>query len=252
MKVYFVGAGPGNPELLTLKAHRLITSCKCCIYAGSLVSPDVINLIPAGAEKHDSAVLALPQIMKIIESAIQRDVDVVRLHSGEPAIYGSIGEQISELKKAGVDFEVVPGISAFQAAAAALRKELTMPNVSQAVILTRAGGKTPVPESQTPEKLAAAGATMCIYLSTNRVEEIAGELAKSYGADCPAAVVYHASWPDEKIIYGALANIAGKVKAEGISKTALILVGPALGEENQRSLLYDQEFSHGFRKGKKH
>jgi precorrin-4/cobalt-precorrin-4 C11-methyltransferase len=245
MKVYFVGAGPGDPDLLTQKAARLIRGAWVCIYAGSLVSPAVLALLPDSAERHDSAGMTLEDIVAVCRSSKR---DVVRLHSGEPSLYGAIGEQMTALARHGIDYEVVPGISAFQAAASALRVELTVPEVSQTVILTRATGRTPVPPEQDLAKLAASRATLCLYLSTDRIGEICGVLAPYYGADCPAALVYHASWPDQRVIRATLANLAERAEAGGIRKTAIILVGAALGCAETQSRLYDASFSHGFRK----
>lgn len=249
MKVYFVGAGPGDPELLTVKALQRLKTARCCIYAGSLVNPAVLRFLPPKAERHDSAGMSLGEIIAVCRSAHQRNVDVIRLHSGEPALYGAIGEQMRELDKLEIEYEVIPGISAFQAAAAALRKELTAPEVSQTVILTRAAGRTPMPPEQELDRLAALRATLCIFLSTPKIAEVARVLSGSYGADCPAAVGYHVSWPDQQIITGTLNDIAGKVAQAGFEKTAIILVGPALGKAGQASKLYDKHFSHEFRRG---
>jgi precorrin-4/cobalt-precorrin-4 C11-methyltransferase len=250
MKVYFVGAGPGDPALLTVKAERIIRACRCCIYAGSLVGEEVVGLIPEEAEKHDSAKLSLDEIISIMREARDRDLDVVRLHSGDPSIFGAIGEQMNGLDELGIEYEVVPGISSFQAAAAALQVELTAPEVAQAVVLTRTSGRTPMPESQEIEAFARTKATLCLFLSTHKVTEVAETLSAYYGSGCPAAVVFHASRRDEKVIVGTLADIGEKVLAEEISKTALILVGEAIGRVEKVSRLYDRGFSHGFRKGR--
>ncbi|MBM3891602.1 MAG: precorrin-4 C(11)-methyltransferase [Verrucomicrobia bacterium] len=249
MKVFFVGAGPGDPELLTLKAEKLLRNCRCCIYAGSLVSPQVLALLPASAAKHDSASLTLEQTIAICRQAKEQDMDVVRLHSGDPAIYGAIREQMNELDKLGIAYEVVPGVSSFQAAAAALKTELTAPEVSQTIILTRTSGRTPLPAEQELDRLAQTHATLCLFLSVQKMDELARSLAKHYGDDCPIAVVYHASWPDQRIVRGTLADIAGKVAQEQISKTAMIIVGRALALDIPASKLYDASFSHGHRKG---
>lgn len=248
MRVYFVGAGPGDPELLTQKAARLIAGARVCIYAGSLVSPEIVALLPEDAERHDSAGMTLEQTVAVCHAAQAADRDVIRLHSGEPSIYGAIGEQMAALARCGIEYEVVPGISAFQAAAAALRVELTMPEVSQTVILTRTGGRTPVPAGQELARLAASRATLCLYLSTDRIGAICEELAPFYGAGCPAALVYHASRSDQQVIRGTLAGLAGMVEQAGIRKTAVILVGDALGSPARHSRLYDASFSHGCRK----
>jgi precorrin-4/cobalt-precorrin-4 C11-methyltransferase len=248
MKVFFVGAGPGAPELLTVRAEALLKNCRCCVYAGSLLSPGVIDLIPREAERHDSAKLSLNEIVEIFLDANQRGIDVIRLHSGDPAIYGAIGEQMRALERHGIVYEVVPGVSSFQAAAAALRLELTAPEVAQTVILTRASGRTPLPQKEELENLAKARATLCIFLSVHKIQDVTRTLSTHYGETCPVAVVYHASWPDQVTIRGTLSDIAEKTESAGITKTAVILVGRALANDAPGSKLYDPEFSHGHRK----
>jgi len=250
MKVFFVGAGPGDPELLTLKAARLLTNCRICIYAGSLVSPGVMSMVSEKAERHDSAAMSLPEIVEVFRSAKERNMDVVRLHSGDPSIYGAIREQMNELDRLDIAYEVVPGISAFQAAAAALQAELTAPEVAQTIILTRTSGRTPMPAEQELENLAKSKATLCIFLSGHKIEEVVSTLAAHYEWDCPAAVVHHASWPDQKIIEGVLENIGGKVRLAEIGQTSLIIVGRALSRDIPASKLYDAAFTHKFREGK--
>ncbi len=249
MKVIFVGAGPGDPELLTVKALRILQTCRCCIYAGSLVSPRVLAEIPPTAECHDSASMTLPQVVEVYRQASKQNMDVVRLHSGDPSIYGAINEQMCELDELGIEYEVVPGVSSFQAAAAALKTELTSPEVSQTIILTRCAGRTPLPADQELDRLAQAHATLCIFLSVSRIEELARTLAQHYGSDCPIAIVYRASWPEQKIIRGTLADVAIRAAAERISRTAMIIVGRALVPGEMVSRLYASEFSHGYRKG---
>jgi len=250
VKVYFVGAGPGDPELLTVKAHRLLQSAHCCIYAGSLVNPQLLDLLPRQAARHDSAAMDLRQIIAVIEQARLQGIDVVRLHTGEPSIYGAIGEQMDALDRLGIEYEMVPGISSFQAAAAAIHTELTAPQIAQTIILTRTAGRTPMPPTEELSRLAAARATLCIFLSSDRIDEIAAGLAAHYGSECPAAVVYHASWPDQKIARGTLADIAARTKAKGIVRTAIVLVGYALARPlAHASKLYDKAFSHGYRQG---
>lgn len=249
MKVIFAGAGPGDPELLTVKTKRLLESCGFCIYAGSLVSSDVIGLIPKSAEKHDSAGLNLDEIIELIKQARARSVDVIRLHTGDPSIYGAIGEQMARLDALGIEYEVIPGVSSFQAAAAALRTELTAPDGSQTITLTRIAGRTPVPEDQDLAALARTGATLCIFLSVQKISEVAEKLTPRYGSACPACVVYRASWPDQLIIRATLAEIDAEVRAAGITKTAMILVGQALAKCTTESLLYATAFSHEYRKG---
>lgn len=251
MKVFFVGAGPGDPELLTVKAERLLRQCRICVFAGSLVSPGVMALVHSGAERHDSAKMSLEEILAVFDAAKKRDVDVVRLHSGDPSVYGATGEQMRGLDRLGIAYEVVPGVSAFQAAAAALKAELTAPEIAQTIILTRTPGRTPLPAQQELASLGRSGATLCIYLSGSRIDRVAETLIPLYGADCPAAVVYHASWPDEKRVTGTLGDIAGKAELAGTGQTSLILVGRALGRDIPASKLYDAGFSHQFREGKK-
>lgn len=246
MKVYFTGAGPGDPDLLTVKARRLLEGARCCIWAGSLVNPQIIELLPAGCRVYDSAGMNLEQIIEVMRECATEDIDVVRLHTGEPALYGAIGEQMRELDRLGIAYEQIPGISAFQAAAATLRLELTAPEVAQAVVITRAPGRTPLPEAQNLAAFARTGATLCVYLSAHKVDDICAELAQHYGADCPAAFVYKASWPQEQSLRGTLTTLPGLVTESGLSKTALILVGRAL-TGGEKSRLYDPAFAHEFR-----
>lgn len=250
MKVYFVGAGPGDPELLTIKARKLLENCGCCIYAGSLVSDEVIALLPENARRYDSAKMTLEGKMEAFSKARDENIDVVRLHSGDASIYGAIREQMNGLDKLGIKYETVPGISSYQAAAAALNLELTVPDRVQTVILTRAAGRTPVPEEQSLENLGKTGSTLCIFLSIQKISEVAKTLSANYGIDCPAAVVYRASWPDEKIIEGTLADIGQKTEEAGIKRTAIIIVGHALSRDHSASKLYDKTFTHGYRKAK--
>lgn len=250
MKVIFVGAGPGDPELLTVKAERILRNCRICVYAGSLVSPDVVGLIPSDAERHDSAGMSLDQTTEVCRDAQRRGIDVVRLHSGDPSIYGAIREQMNALDELGIRYEVVPGVSSFQASAAALKAELTAPEVSQTIILTRTSGRTPMPSEQDLTKLAETRSTLCIFLSAHKIGEVAETLAPFYGPDCPAAIVYHASWPDQVTIEGTLSDVGAKADGAGISQTAMIIVGHALSRENAVSKLYDAAFTHGFREGR--
>ena len=249
MKVFFVGAGPGDPELLTMKAWKLLKSCHICVYAGSLVNPEVLHIVPKEAKRHNSAAMSLKEIVAVFLEARDRGIDVIRLHSGDPSIYGAIREQMNELDTAGIAYEVVPGISAFQASAALLQIELTAPEVAQTVILTRTSGRTPLPEEQGLEYLARTHTTLCIFLSGHKIDETITVLIGYYGADCPAAVVYHASWPDEKSVKGTLGDIAEKARAADMGQTSLILVGRALSRDIPASKLYDPSFSHGFREG---
>jgi len=250
MKVYFIGAGPGDPDLLTIRAERLLKNCRICIYAGSLVSPAVLELIPKDAQRYDSAAMSLEDILSVCQDAQKREIDVARLHSGDPSLYGAIREQMNGLDRLNIEYEVIPGISSFQASAAVLRIELTAPEVAQAVILTRTSGRTPLPAEQELERMAQTHATLCIFLSGHKIEEVANRLATHYGGDCPAAVVYHATWPDQKIIEGVLGDIAVKVSSAGIGQTCVILVGRALSRDIPSSRLYDSTFTHQFRRGK--
>ncbi len=249
MKVYFVGAGPGDPELLTVKALRLLKECRICIYAGSLVSPEVVGQVSADAQLYDSASMSLDDMEVVFREARDTNTDLVRLHTGDPSIYGAIREQMNSLDELGVEYEVVPGISSFQAAAATLKTELTAPEVSQTIILSRTSGRTPMPEKEELQILAQSRSTLCLFLSVHKMIDVAEELADYYGQDCPAAVVFHASWPDEKIVRGTLADIGQKVADEDIRKTAMIVVGQALSRDIPVSKLYHHSFTHGYRQG---
>lgn len=246
--IAFVGAGPGDPELLTLKAHRLLTECDICVWAGSLIHPKILDALPAHAVRHDSAPLHLEQIVDLLRDGYERGLRVVRLHTGEPSVYGAIAEQMDLLDQSGIPYVQVPGISSFQAAAATLQVELTAPEVSQVVMLARVAGRTPVPADQELEKLAATRSTLCLYLSTPQLASLCKRLLPFYGPECPAALVYKASWPDEKVFRGTLESLPAMLEGQGIGATALILVGHAL----QRPLavasrLYAADFAHGAR-----
>ncbi|RMF89456.1 MAG: precorrin-4 C(11)-methyltransferase [Methanobacteriota archaeon] len=249
MTVYFVGAGPGDPELLTVKAKGLIERADVIVYAGSLVNPEIPGMAKEGAKLFDSSKMALEEIIEVLADASEAGELAVRLQSGDPSIYGAIHEQITLLEDRGVECRVVPGVSSFSAAAALLKREYTVPGVVQTLILTRREGRTPVPEKERLRDLARHRASMAIFLSAGMIEEVVEELGPVYGRDTPAAVVYRASWPDEKLVEGTLGDIAGKVRAEGIDRTALILVGDFLRRSAARSRLYDPGFSHGFRGG---
>ncbi len=236
MTVYFVGAGPGDPGLLTLRARDLLRKADVVVYPGSLINPEVLQYVRKGADTYDSFGMALEEIVKILVEASRAGKTVVRLHSGDPSIYGAIGEHIRAMEKEGVEYEVVPGISSFQAAAARLGVEYTIPEVVQTVILTRISGRTKVPEKERLRRLARARASMCIFLSAHKIGEVVEELLTSYPPDTPVAVVYKASWRDEKIIKARLSDIAAK--ARDVKKTALILVGDFLSPPGTRSRLY--------------
>ncbi|MGR3309687.1 MAG: precorrin-4 C(11)-methyltransferase, partial [Candidatus Brocadiales bacterium] len=242
MKVYFIGAGPGDPELMTIKGKKAIEKAGYCIYAGSLVSKEILRYARPDAKVYDSSRMPLEEQLSIIEQAKGVDEDVARIHSGDPSIYGAIQEQMKALDEKGIAYEVIPGVSSFTASAAALKQELTLPGVSQTIILTRLEGNTPVPKEESLDKLAASKATMCIFLSIDRIDDIVSKLIPSYGANCPAAIVYKVSSKEEKIILSPLSEISEKVTQHGIKKTALIIVGRVLEQNFERSRLYHKEF----------
>lgn len=249
--VHFIGAGPGDPELMTVKGKRLIEEADIIIYAGSLVNPQVLAGAKKDAQIYDSAGMTLPQVIEVIRAGVEADRQVVRVHTGDPAVYGAHREQMAELDRLGIAYDVVPGVSSFLAAAAALKREYTLPGVSQTVILTRMEGRTPVPEREQIEALASHQATMVIFLSVGQIELLCERLQEGgYPADTPAAVVYKASWEDERIVTGTLTDLAEKVKRAGIRKTALVTVGGFLGDAFELSKLYDENFSHEYRQGK--
>ncbi len=248
--VYIIGAGPGDPELITVKGRRLLKNADIIIYAGSLVNPALLNGLRA--EIHNSAGLNLDEIITIISRNHAQDRRIVRLHTGDPAIYGAIKEQMCRLDELGIPYEIIPGVSSAAATAAALKAEMTLPEVSQTVIITRRAGRTPVPEKEDLRALAAHEATMLIFLSVGMIDEVAAELmAGGYPPATPAAVVEKASWPEERIIRGSLNNIAALVQETGIQKTAMIAVGQAFSdlEPQAVSKLYDRHFSHAERQG---
>ncbi len=250
MKVHFIGAGPGDPELLTLKARRVIGACPVCLYAGSLVPPEVVACAPEGARVLDTAPMTLEQTHAEILAARDRGEDVARVHSGDPSLYGAIAEQIRLLRRDGIAWEIIPGVPAWAAAAAALGQELTIPEVAQSVVLTRVAMKsTAMPEGERLENFARTGATLVIHLGVRALLDIRRRLSPFYGEDCPVVVAYRVGWPDQKLIRGTLADIREKVRAEKITRTALILVGPALGEELSfvDSALYDPSIPHVLR-----
>ena len=248
--IYFIGAGPGDPELITVKGKRLIDEADIIIYAGSLVNPQVLSGAKPEAEIYNSATMNLEEVLDVMKRGVAEGKWVVRVHTGDPSIYGAHREQMVELDKLGIPYEIVPGVSSFLAAAASLKKEYTLPGVSQTVILTRMEGRTAVPEREQIEALAAHQATMVIFLSVGEIETLSKRLqAGGYPADTPAAVVYKASWEDQKIVTGTLTDIAEKVKEAGIRKTALVTVVRFLGDTFELSKLYDAHFTTEFRKG---
>ena len=246
MTVHFIGAGPGAPDLITLRGRDLIARAPVVLYAGSLVPEAVVAHAPEGARVLDTAGMTLDQIMAEIEAAHAAGRDVARVHSGDPSLFGAIGEQIRRLEALGIDYTITPGVPAFAAAAAALGRELTLPGVSQTVILTRtAMTASAMPEGEDLARLGASGATLAIHLSVRNLRQVVDDLTPHYGADCPAAVVYRASWPDQKIVRGTLADIRGKVRAAKITRPALILVGRVLDETDfSDSKLYDPAHRH--------
>src|SRR5579862_6126871 len=229
MTVHFIGAGPGAADLITLRGLRLIERCPVCLYAGSLVPRALVAAAPAGARIIDTAPLTLDEIIAEIAAAHAEGADVARVHSGDPSLYGAIGEQMRRLDALAIPYDVTPGVPAFAAAAAALRRELTLPDVAQTVILTRTATRaSAMPAGEDLERLAATGATLAIHLSIANLARVVRVLTPHYGSECPAVVAYRVSWPDERLIRGTLGDIRDKTKAAGITRTALILVGPAL------------------------
>mgnify|MGYP001805998922 CR=1 FL=1 len=250
MTVHFIGAGPGAPDLITVRGRDLIARCPVCLYAGSLVPAAVVAAAPPGARVIDSAGLTLDAILAVMIEAHARGEDVARVHSGDPSLYGAIGEQIHGLRQQGIPWTITPGVPSFAAAAAALGCELTLPGVAQTVILTRTAQRaSPMPNQESLAVLGQAGGTLVLHLSIRQILRVVAELTPLYGPECPAAVVFRASWPDEILIRGTLADIAGKVAAQELTRTALILVGRVLGEDafSAASALYAATHSHSHR-----
>lgn len=249
-KVFFVGAGPGDPELITIKGRRLLDSADVVIYAGSLVNPALLTGIQA--EIYDSAGMTLHEMTDLMTHGVREGKTVVRLHTGDTSFYSAISEQIEKLRENHIDYEVIPGVSSAVAAAAALRMELTIPEVNQTVIFTRLEGSTPVPKSQDLGAMSRHGAVMVIFLSISMIDKVVEKLKEGYPPETPVAVIERVSWPEERIIRGTINDISEKVKTAGIKKTALILVGEALNASEsstgRQSKLYDKDFKHGYRK----
>ncbi len=254
MTVYFIGAGPGAPDLITVRGLRLIESCPVCLYAGSLVPPEIVAAVPAGARVLDTAPMHLDAIIEEMVAAHAKGQDVARVHSGDPSIYGAVAEQMRRLNALSIPYEVVPGVPAFAAAAAKLSTELTLPEIAQTVIVTRTGMKaSSMPEHETLEVLGQSRATLAIHLSIRNLDYIRRALEPYYGADCPVVIAYRATWPDELYIRTTLAEMKEKVREAKITRTALVLVGRVFGNEHFRdSDLYNADFSHVLRnRGKK-
>ena len=247
--IYFTGAGPGAVDLITVRGMELLKKADLVVYAGSLVNPELLSYCREGCVRMNSASMTLEEVIKAMTSYPRESV-IVRLHTGDPSVYGAIREQMDELDRLGYDYEVVPGVSSMNAAAAVLKAEYTLPGVSQTLIVSRMAGKTPVPEKENIRSLAAHGASMALFLSVSMLKKLCEELIEGgYAPDTPAAVVYKATWPDEETVRGTLATLPEK--AAHIGRTALVLVGGFMGSEYERSKLYDPAFSHMFREASK-
>ena len=249
MTVHFIGAGPGAADLITVRGRDLIARCPVCLYAGSIVSPDLLQYCPDGARIVDTAPMSLDEIEAEYVKAAQAGHDVARLHSGDLSVWSAVAEQIRRLEKHGLDYTMTPGVPAFAAAAATLGRELTIPAVAQSLVLTRVSGRaSPMPNAETLAGFGATGATLAIHLAIHALAQVVEELTPLYGADCPVAIVVKASWPDERVIRGTLADIEAKVAADPIERTALIFVGRTLGATDFReSALYDAAYQRRFR-----
>ena len=247
--IHFVGAGPGAPDLITLRGAELLKKTDVIIYAGSLVNPALLQYAKPGCQVYNSAEMTLEEVIDVMKDAEAKDLDTVRLHTGDASLYGAIREQMDLLDELEIEYEDVPGVSSFSGAAAALNAEYTLPDVSQSVVITRMAGRTPVPEKESIRSFAEHDCTMVIFLSTGLLEEVSRELMEGgYDADAPAAIVYKATWPEEKVVRCTVSTLAQAAKDNGITKTALILVGGFLGSEYERSKLYDPTFTMEFRK----
>ncbi len=248
--IYFIGAGPGDVDLITVKGRILLCKADVVIYAGSLVWEEHLKVCSRDCLTFNSASMTLEEVMAVYKEHDSENAIIVRLHTGDPTLYGAIREQMKALEELGLPFEVVPGVSSFTAACAAVDREFTLPGVSQTVIITRIEGKTPVPEKEDLELLASHQCSMAIFLSVQEIDRVIEKLKSGYQRDdVPVAVVYKASWPDQRVLAGTLGDIADKVKEAGIDRFAQILVGDFLEGDFERSLLYHPEFSHGYRKG---
>jgi precorrin-4/cobalt-precorrin-4 C11-methyltransferase len=247
--VHFIGAGPGAPDLITLRGRDLLARCPVCLFAGSLVPRDLLAHCPPGARIVDTAPMTLETIVAEFARAEAAGEDVARLHSGDLSVWSAMGEQIRELDRLGIRYTVTPGVPSFAAAAAALGRELTLPEVAQSLVLTRTSGRaSAMPEREKLASFAATGATLAVHLSIHVLARVVAEVTPHYGADCPVAIVYRASWPDERILRGTLATILAEAASANLERTAIILIGPALGRDDFRtSALYDAEYHRRFR-----
>lgn len=252
--IHIVGAGPGDPELITVKGQKLLQEADVVIYAGSLVNPELLKLCKPSTEIYNSAEMTLDEVVKVMETAESKNKKIVRLHTGDPSIYGAIQEQMDALNKKNIHFEIVPGVSSFLAAAAALKREYTLPGITQTIIITRSGGVTPVPEKESLKRLGQHQTTMCIFLSAGLMHNVVRDLMSAgYKSSTPIAIVQRASWDQEKIIKGTLSTIMDQLKDEPVDRAAMIVVGQILDaevENYEKSQLYSPTFSHMFRKAR--
>jgi len=249
MTIHFIGAGPGAPDLITVRGRDLVARCPVCLYAGSLVPREIVELAPAGARVIDTAPLDLDEIEAELVQAHAAGQDVARLHSGDLSLWSALGEQLRRLRRRGIDYSITPGVPAFAACAAILEQELTLPELAQSVVLTRTSGRaSAMPSGETLEHFAASGATLVVHLSVHVLDSVVARLLPHYGPDCPVAVVYRASWPDQRILRGTLSTISERVGQSPMERTATILVGRVLGAEEFRdSALYSSEYQRRFR-----
>jgi precorrin-4/cobalt-precorrin-4 C11-methyltransferase len=249
MTIHFIGAGPGAPDLITVRGRDLVARCPVCLYAGSLVPLELVALAPSGAHVVDTAPLNLDEIEAEFVKAHAAGLDVARLHSGDLSVWSALGEQLRRLRRLDIPYTITPGVPAFAASAAALEQELTLPEVAQSIVLTRTSGRaSAMPASESLEHFAATRATLCIHLSIHVLGDVVTRLTPHYGSDCPVAVVYRASWPDQRVIRGSLASIVGQIEESPLERTALIVVGRVLGSDDFReSALYSTEYQRRFR-----
>ena len=250
--VHFVGAGPGGPDLITLRGAELLQQADCVVYAGSLVNPALLGFVREGVPVYNSAHMTLEQVLEVLEQTERAGGNTVRLHTGDPCLYGAVREQMDQLDRRGIPWDVTPGVSSFCGAAAAAGVEYTLPGVSQSVIITRMAGRTPVPEGEKLSKMASHGCTMVLFLSTGLLEEVERELMEGgYAPDTPAAIVYKATWPEQAVYRCTVSTLAATAREHNVTKTALITVGGFLGDQYDRSKLYDPAFTHGYREASK-